>query len=566
MISNPLHSEEHWMPQSLRDRLGSWRQDRCLSSRDFREVHLVEDSQGVWRIFKISRHRDADSLVRFQQVRETLKGIASETGLIPVLDYGLEPVHGLGWEELPLADSVDSGSAIVDFAHYTPATPVVGRDMTSSGSVKIALSVLQALEFLHRQGWVHGDVKPANLLQHQGRWLLGDYDTVGVLGAEGVVTASTEGYCPPGGGNTPERDLFALGKLIYELWSGNSRLEYPSLPPRLMRVATWSREDRLINRLVEALCHPVGLNRLRQLAVVRTVLEALESGDVARLDRAEALLEPRKYRVWKRMALGAAVLGLLSGVLVQSNWLPRVPLIKAGVALFSEVPDREPTQGLAGYYPLDGDSQDYSGRGHHGTAFKVSWVADASKTPARAARFNGEAGISIPEFPESEAGQHSLVLWMRSSQTNEGKLLIKDRSVGDRDSPGRQWLLGLNNQVAGGAVWALPEGSTNQLRSVLGILKNGPGYWTHLVQTWDGHTLELWIDGERVDSTVAAGSLAPGDSPVRIGWDQYYFFKGDIDEVRIYDRALSSDEVQGLFRLGLRKALQQWWASIVSGG
>jgi hypothetical protein len=117
MISNPSHSEEHWMPQSLRDRLGSWRQDRCLSSRDFREVHLVEDSQGAWRIFKISRQRDADSLVRFQQVRETLKGITSETGLIPVLDYGLEPVHGLGWEELPLADSVDSGS--VDFAHYT---------------------------------------------------------------------------------------------------------------------------------------------------------------------------------------------------------------------------------------------------------------------------------------------------------------------------------------------------------------------------------------------------------------------------------------------------------------
>ena len=564
MISNPSHSEEHWMPQSLRDRLGSWRQDRCLSSRDFREVHLVEDSQGAWRIFKISRQRDADSLVRFQQVRETLKGITPETGLIPVLDYGLEPVHGMGWEELPLADSVDSGS--VDFAHYTPVTPVVGRDITSSGSVKIALSVLQALEFLHRQGWVHGDVKPANLLQLQGRWLLGDYDTVGVVGAEGVVTASTEGYCPPGGGNTPERDLFALGKLIYELWSGNSRLEYPSLPPRLTRVAIWSREDRLINRLVEALCHPVGLNRLRQLAGVRMVLESLESGDVARLDRAEALLEPRKYRVWKRMALGTAVLGLLSGVLLQSNWLPRVPLIKAGAALFAEVPDREPTQGLAGYYPLDGDSQDHSGRGHHGTAFKVSWVADASKTPARAARFNGEAGISIPEFPESEAGQHSLVLWMRSSQTNEGKLLIKDRSVGDRDSPGRQWLLGLNNQVAGGGVWALPEGSTNQQRSVLGIMKSGPGYWTHLVQTWDGRTLELWIDGERVDSILAAGSLAPGDSPVRIGWDQYYFFQGDIDEVRLYDRALSNDEVQGLFRLGLRKAVRQWWASMVSGG
>jgi hypothetical protein len=69
-----------------------------------------------------------------------------------------------------------------------------------------------------------------------------------------------------------------------------------------------------------------------------------------------------------------------------------------------------------------------------------------------------------------------------------------------------------------------------------------------------------------VDSILAAGSLAPGESPVRIGWDQYYFFQGDIDEVRLYDRALSNDEVQGLFRLGLRKAVRQWWASMVSGG
>jgi hypothetical protein len=86
--------------------------------------------------------------------------------------------------------------------------------------------------------------------------------------------------------------------------------------------------------------------------------------------------------------------------------------------------------------------------------------------------------------------------------------------------------------------------------------------WIHLVQTWDGRVLEQWIDGERVDSTSAVGILAPGDSPVRIGWDQYYFFKGDIDEVRIYDRALSGDEVRGMFRLGLRRAVYQWWAGL----
>jgi hypothetical protein len=43
--------------------------------------------------------------VRFQQVRESLKGLSVEAGLMPVLDYGMEPVNGVAWEELPLADA-----------------------------------------------------------------------------------------------------------------------------------------------------------------------------------------------------------------------------------------------------------------------------------------------------------------------------------------------------------------------------------------------------------------------------------------------------------------------------
>jgi hypothetical protein len=151
---------------------------------------------------------------------------------------------------------------------------------------------------------------------------------------------------------------------------------------------------------------------------------------------------------------------------------------------------------------------------------------------------------------------------MRSDEVHHGKLLIKDRAVGDRDSPGRQWAMGWDGRTIKGGVWIRPEGSTNQYRSSEVPVINPLHQWIHLVQTWDGRVLEQWIDGERVDSTSAVGILAPGDSPVRIGWDQYYFFKGDIDEVRIYDRALSGDEVRGMFRLGLRRAMYQWWAGL----
>ena len=568
MIDVPSLSEDplELLPQSLRQRLGSCRKLRCLSSRNFREVYLVEDSLGSWRVFKIARQCDSETLVRFQQVREALKGLSAEVGVLPVLDYGLEPVHGIAWEELPLADSVDSKPVV--FENYSPVTVAVGASGTTAVAAKTALPVVQALAFLHRRGLAHGDVKPANVLQLQGRWVLADYDTVVGVHEVVAITVSTEGYSPPGTSEGSGRDLYALGKSIYELWSGNNRLEFPSLPSRLTGVGLWKPEDRLMNHLIEALCHPMGMNRLRELGVVQAVLEAVESGDAARMSRAETLLRPPANRA-VRWGVGVVFSGvLLWFILLQSGWLPRLPVSKVVGALASTVPEREPTEGLVAYYPLDGDAQDHSGRGHHGTLFGVSWAADASKKPSRAAHFNGEAGISIPEFPESETNAFSTVLWVLAQPNNhgkiatQGKLLIKDRGVGDRDSPGRQWTLALDHSVVKSEVWVHSEGGPNIFSSQYIPIDYSGNTWIHQVQTWDGRRLELWIDGERRDSTSAVGALALGDSPVRIGWDQYYFFQGDIDEVRIYDRALSDDEVRGLFRLGLRRALSQWWARL----
>ena len=456
----------------------------------------------------------------------------------------------------------------MEFENYSPVTVDVGASGTTAVAAKTALPVVQALAFLHRRGLAHGDVKPANVLQLQGRWVLADYDTVVGVHEVVAITVSTEGYSPPGTSEGSGRDLYALGKSIYELWSGNNRLEFPSLPSRLTGVGLWRPEDRLMNHLIEALCHPMGMNRLRELGVVQAVLEAVESGDAARMSRAEALLRPPGNRA-VRWGVGVVFSGvLLWFILLQCGWLPRLPVFKVVGALASTVPEGEPTEGLVAYYPLDGDAQDHSGRGHHGTLFGVSWAADASKKPSRAAHFNGEAGISIPEFPESETNAFSTVLWVLAQPNNhgkiatQGKLLIKDRGVGDRDSPGRQWTLALDHSVVKSEVWVHSEGGPNIFSSQYIPIDYSGNTWIHLVQTWDGRRLELWIDGERMDSTSAVGALALGDSPVRIGWDQYYFFQGDIDEVRIYDRALSDDEVRGLFRLGLRRALSQWWARL----
>jgi hypothetical protein len=70
--------------------------------------------------------------------------------------------------------------------------------------------------------------------------------------------------------------------------------------------------------------------------------------------------------------------------------------------------------------------------------------------------------------------------------------------------------------------------------------------WTHLAATFDGATLRLFMNGKQVSSKSIPAAIAVSKGALRIGgntiWGEY--FKGMIDEVRIYNRALSSSEIQ----------------------
>ena len=69
--------------------------------------------------------------------------------------------------------------------------------------------------------------------------------------------------------------------------------------------------------------------------------------------------------------------------------------------------------------------------------------------------------------------------------------------------------------------------------------------WTHLATTYDGTTLRLFVNGVQVSSKAVTGSMPNTAEALRIGgnavWGEY--FAGLIDEVRVYSRALSANEI-----------------------
>ncbi|HEY3159968.1 MAG TPA: LamG domain-containing protein, partial [Vicinamibacterales bacterium] len=83
-------------------------------------------------------------------------------------------------------------------------------------------------------------------------------------------------------------------------------------------------------------------------------------------------------------------------------------------------------------------------------------------------------------------------------------------------------------------------------RAVQGVGALATTGWTHLATTYDGTMQRLYVNGVEVGTRAQTGSMAVGNQPLRIGGNASFageFFEGLIDEVKVYNRALSADEI-----------------------
>jgi PKD repeat protein len=83
-------------------------------------------------------------------------------------------------------------------------------------------------------------------------------------------------------------------------------------------------------------------------------------------------------------------------------------------------------------------------------------------------------------------------------------------------------------------------------RDARGTAAIATGAWTHLATTYDGATVRLYVNGAQVRSLAVAGSMAVSTGALKLGgngvWGEWY--AGLLDDVRIYNRALTAAQVQ----------------------
>ena len=211
--------------------------------------------------------------------------------------------------------------------------------------------------------------------------------------------------------------------------------------------------------------------------------------------------------------------------------------------------------GLVGYYPFFGSAVDESGNNHHGELHNVTFVEDREGNPERGAHFNGKSYISLPYLKNSnQKGSYSFVVIFKPDIIpDEPTEWPSFRVIGTPNyAPGIHYRKNMKINF---------EGWNGKIGMKVFARKNSPGRYFHVVGVADvekNHTL-IYVNGtikgskNWEENAVALAAKRFWNSSVLIGIGnpsdniKPEALVGVIDEVRVYDRALSSEEIYKIF-------------------
>jgi hypothetical protein len=203
--------------------------------------------------------------------------------------------------------------------------------------------------------------------------------------------------------------------------------------------------------------------------------------------------------------------------------------------------------GLVSAWSAEANANDRVGPNH---ALAASSVTFAAGQVGQAFALNGtDAYVEVPVHPSLDPpGQFSVEFWMRAGGPSNGCILYRL----DNGIPAPGW----------GFVYYGAEGPQNTIFQIVSSDQNAISprraipfdQWTHVAGTSDGTTMRFYVNGVEV-SQMPSPLMLPSPTTLVIGACQRLgvkeqFFNGRIDELNVYNRALSAAEVRSIVNAG----------------
>jgi len=197
-------------------------------------------------------------------------------------------------------------------------------------------------------------------------------------------------------------------------------------------------------------------------------------------------------------------------------------------------------EGLVLYLPFDRSLMDASGNGNDGIVQgNEKWVDGKF---AEAMEFDGATYVEVADKPDSGLdGTQGLTieLWVKMSEHHDNGIVVKLTTAG------QPWPCSYNLET-----WS-DQLAYFDINADIGKYTTADyplGEWFHIAGVFDGNTGEdrIYINGELKNSNPRPEQIVPdGDLPVYIGCvaPGLYFFKGSLDDLAIYSKALTNEEI-----------------------
>ncbi len=198
--------------------------------------------------------------------------------------------------------------------------------------------------------------------------------------------------------------------------------------------------------------------------------------------------------------------------------------------------------GLVAAYGFDegagSTTADQSGTGNTGTVANTTWSATGRF--GKALSFNGSSSwVTVADAASLDLTTGmTLEAWVNPTTLNSWNTVVLKEQPGYY-AYGLYANTGSNRPSAN----AFVAGDDKDVRGTAAV---ATGTWTHLAAVYDGSFLRLYVNGAQSAQLAVTGSIIASTGVLRVGgntiWGEY--FAGLIDEVRIYNRALSATEIQ----------------------
>lgn len=229
-----------------------------------------------------------------------------------------------------------------------------------------------------------------------------------------------------------------------------------------------------------------------------------------------------------------------------------------------DLPSYIPTDGLLAYYPFNGNANDESGNGHHGTVNGATLSSDIDGNIDKAYEFshdgasfgNNHQSIYIPFHSDFQSENFTVSIWFKADSygwdgnSNIGSTLFSKRENSSQPNQAT-YRIQLSSNFTRSEIGG-PDGD-DEIPCTADSNELNLGAWYHIASTYDGTTLKQYINGVKVSeincdlshNAISTSGIMLGQTWQYNGY--WYHLDGKLDEFMVYNRSMTEQEMENYY-------------------